>query len=1233
MLSMTQKKLFAIGKLSPMLSLASLVVLASSAMGQDNIRFNALPGQKAQTTRPAAFEEANRPVQTQSSSARIVWESNDLRQPQSPQTAPQKVAPSVGQHDQSFQRIPAPKRLQPTTPSQAIRNAYSSQQQENAIHVPSQIPVDESVQQINHADPLPASVAARTYTLQNCDWRQFEVNLLEMWMTKPEVQPLDDGEIMRVTIPVRDSLTANTMLIHRGESSLYFEGPESKIQQWQNTVRLLDRAEARDTDDSVRLISTVDINPEEFRNISYLIRTKQEQGNDEAIAAIQLPRQEDGGQDANGGPVNARLMGELDILILTGDPDDVQELEEKIQRFLEETRKAAAITDTFELKNADPTETAEIIQGIYDAQYAQNLGVANINPILNPKGLLVTGKRSALDTIAAIVKQYDKQTVEGLPPATAEFKRYRPQHISAVDAKQRIDEYFNQAANQGVADPGEPENVLTIADVRSNTLLVKASPVYLQQVDFLMKELDVVEIEATAEIRIIKLKNTEAVTLQPILQFALNGNIANTSPGFAPSTTNGGNVQAPQPTSIGAQANASQQASRMLQMMTVDRSGKQIRSGILFDVVITADQTSNSLIITGPAESMDLIEALIARLDVLPDVETQIKVFQIINGDATALLTMLQTLFTTDQANLGQAGGVTNLPLQSATVSEGQSLANLRFTLDERTNSIIASGPVGDLEVVRSLLVRLDEDDVNRRQVTVYRLNNAFAVDVADAVTEWLNERTNLVSNNFPTQAVANQREVIVVPDAVTNALIISALPQYFDEVIEVIDRLDRRPPMVKVEVLLAEVSLNALEEHGLELGVQDSLLFGRGQSVANIIDSTLLTTGETFAGTARANFGVGTTNNDVGFGGLVLSAGNESINLVLRALKDRNCLRVLSRPQLMTLENLQGRVAVVSNVPRVTGTTITQFGVQNNIADVNVGVTLEVTPRVSPDGMIVMFVNAINSQLGASGIVVATDANGNPIESPIINETQAQTTVMARSGQTVVLSGLIQESKGETTRGVPILSNLPVVGPLLGFNSDNATRTELLIILKPHIVNDGDDSVRQHNNEEFDRMHWCMCDVAELFGSTNYDDSTSYTAPTTVYPDMDPAGLNPVYPHAQPAGSYSRQQEAYSQGIGFEQPPYGQAQPMGQAPPAPYGQAQPMGQAPPAPYGQAQPLAPPAPYGQPYGQAPPRGQAPPIDFETSGARLPKPHGLLDQIRQNNKFLKFDKNRNSNSQP
>lgn len=1077
----------------------SVAFLASSCVSaQDNFDFSSLPQQDAQTNR---------------SEARIIAGEVQVRQVED-------------------------------------RAAANSMQQPQTVVSPHQAtPVSQTVTEMQ-GDIMPVGhltthgvsqpTPTRLYRLANCDWRQFEYNLIQMWIHQPQVEALQEGQIMRVQIPTPDSRTASTMLINRKDSTLYFEGEDNLIASWNEVMRELDREQAVN-DVAVQLISTAGLDNEQLQKVSYMIRMKQQE-NDDTMRAVQLPGATQDPQDAEvGGPVEARIIPGISTLLLKGNQQDVEELERQIADFMKAAQASLPQPKRIDLANADPTQAAETIQQLYDNQLADSQGPASITPIQNPKGLLVVAKGPALKLIEGIIKELDKEPGEQVPGTIRDFKVYRLKHMSAIDAKQRVDEYFNQATQQGVSDPGAPENVLTIADPRTNLLLVKATKSYIEKIDLFLAELDVADTEATREIRVIKLKNTLATQMAPVIQYAINGGTA-----FAPSQSQQAQAQQPPQNLNQGGVNTSQAPQTTLQMMTVDRQGNQVRSGILIDVQITADEGSNSLIVRAPADGLPLIEALIARLDVVPDVETQIKVFQILNGEALTLLNMLNTLFGGDaQGGGGQGnavGGVNSLPLQSATTSDGQSLANLRFTLDERTNSIIASGPVGDLEVVKNLLTRLDEEDVNRRQVTVVRLNNAYAVDVSDAINEWLDARTNLVSNNFQSPFVANKREVIVVPETVSNSLIISALPRYYGDVLQVITNLDRRPPMVKVKVLLAEVNLNALEEFGMEVGVQDSLLFDRGQSLANPLSTATLTTGENLAGTARAAFGVGTVSSNAGFGGFTLSAGNESINLLLRSLKNRSCLRVLSRPQLMTIENLQGRITVGSNVPRVTGTTVTNGIAQTNVTPINVGVTLEVTPRVSPDGMIVMFVNAVNSQLADAGIVVGTDINGNAIESPIINQTEAQTTVMGRSGQTIVFSGLIQETKSTANRGVPILSGLPVVGPFFGFQSDEASRTELLIIMTPYLVTD-DESLRQQNNEEMARMHWCMCDVTELYGSTGYDGNQSFSNSTeTYYPDMDPSGLSPIQGQPQfemqsPSSNQSLSPQGFAPGTQMEVP------------------------------------------------------------------------------------------------
>ena len=820
---------------------------------------------------------------------------------------------------------------------------------------------------------------------------------------------------------------------------------------------------------------------------------------------------------------------------LIGSDEDTKLVYDAIRALEETAPKSSA--DRILLTNIGSEEIAETVQEIYDARYSSSQGQAFIRPLRSPNSLYVVGTEEAIKSIRAIVKEIDSDA-----PPTSEtdgpFATFRLQHISAIDAKIRLDGYFGQAGTAGGDNSIPSDPVTTVADFRSNVLIVRGARQYLEQAARLIRAIDVDEGGSTDVVRIFQLSNTLAEEIAPVLQDAISGQQANAGQGFNPSPN--AQQQVAQPGQ--ADANTSTLKSGNLRLKTVNGNGEEVSGGITFGVRITADSNSNSLIVRGPEASMDLIEELILQLDRLPDAETLIKVFAVENGDAQSLLDTLESLFGADPAQTGvpgaQTGSTNSLPLQSASATQGASLINLRFSIDERTNSIIATGPSGDLRVVEDLINRLDEVSTNRRQTVVHRLSNSPVLDVQQALEAWLdarNDRNGDDPRTNPSVALA-EGDVDVVAEVVSNSLIISATPQYLPEVMAVIERLDRRPPLVKVKVLIAEVDLNSLEEFGVEVGVQDSLLFDRGtivDAMGAIVDgngfdfnspataNTIANFPETLAGQALANFGTGRISAS-GPSGLVLSAGNESINILLRALKTRNALRVLSKPHVVTLENLQGRVAVGQQVPRITGSTQNGIGggVSNTVIDTPVGVILEMTPRVSPDGMIILAVNAEKSSLdiGAAGVPVAVDSTGNPVFQQPINSTSAQTTIMARSGQTVAFTGLIQETKAHSEVGIPVLSDLPVIGPLFKFESDTAERTELMIILTPYLV-DGDEEIEIQNQDEMDRMHWCLCDVAEVYGKTDYNGyEVQDGAVETIYPDQ---GFAPVE-YSQPVENFS---------------------------------------------------------------------------------------------------------------
>jgi len=124
--------------------------------------------------------------------------------------------------------------------------------------------------------------------------------------------------------------------------------------------------------------------------------------------------------------------------------------------------------------------------------------------------------------------------------------------------------------------------------------------------------------------------------------------------------------------------------------------------------------------------------------------------------------------------------------------------------------------------------------------------------------------------------------------------------------------------------------------------------------------------------------------NSELGFGGLVLSAGSESVSVLIRALQASRRLEILSRPQIMTLDNQPAFIQVGERVPRITATTINETGQYNSITE-NVGLIMGVRPRISPDGRVVMEIDAEKSDVGPiqDGIPVSFSASGDVIFRP----------------------------------------------------------------------------------------------------------------------------------------------------------------------------------------------------------------------------------------------------------
>lgn len=807
-----------------------------------------------------------------------------------------------------------------------------------------------------------------------------------------------------------------------------------------------------------------------------------------------------------GEQVEIETLPDLDVIILRGpdrDLDEVSRIIAEIERLSAETQP---VIEIYQLRHVRGEAMITIISQVAESLVGGRQGRASITPLVKPNALLLIGWGEAVAGIKELIAKLDQPV-----GPESDWRVFRLKHAAASVAADTVEEFLGGSDGLG-------PRVEVTTDERTNSLIVRGATRDLIDVERLIARIDRTGPDAVNQGRIVKLKHSLANDLAGTLREA-----------------------------IAAASGGGERKSAVLELLTADvEGGRLLKSGLLSDVEITPDVHTNTLIISGPAESMDLLSALIRELDV-PTGVAQIKVFRIVNGDANAMILMLRTLLPAQAGTAPQLAG-----------AEGETtLVPVRFSVDSRTNSIIATGSEGDLAIIEALLLRLDEEDVTQRKNEVYRLKNSPASQVAQSINEFLRSE-RVVQQAMPGVLSPFQQietEVVVVPETVTNSLIISASPRFFDEIVKLVEELDAAPPQVMIQVIIAEVQLTNIDEFGIELGLQDSVLFDRSllgslltttRTVSTstpsgivtvqdqIIQSATNTPGYDFnnnplgnSGSDKAlarsgtvgsqglsHFNLGRMSSELGYGGLVLSASSESVSMLIRALQESRKLEILGRPQIMTLDNQSAFIQVGKQVPRISGSRFDGRTQINQIELEPTGLMLAVTPRISPEGMVVMEVDAEKSELGpeAEGIPVSV-TEGVAIRQPSINITLAQTTVSAASGETIVIGGLINKYDSKIERRVPYLSDIPILGHLFRYDNDTSRRNELLIILTPHVVKDAADAERIKQIEAA-RMSWCLADVHAIHGPTGlYEDrdtSSWQGQGEVVYPDENPRGLMP---------------------------------------------------------------------------------------------------------------------------
>lgn len=541
----------------------------------------------------------------------------------------------------------------------------------------------------------------------------------------------------------------------------------------------------------------------------------------------------------------------------------------------------------------------------------------------------------------------------------------------------------------------------------------------------------------------------------------------------------------------------------------------------------TANASSNALVITDTSANVRRVVEIVAALDTTVGSSVDVKVFQLKFATATTAAKLINDVFgnidsTRPQQNQGgdanegggRPGGDFRRMMQAAVRgNQNQSrTGKVSAAADERTNSVVVTGPSDLLTTVESVVKEIDSNPASDDAVTVYRLKNAQALNLEQVLNSLFNG-TAMTSRSSSSNAdtLRNARssgtgtsgrtggtsgsstfgtrtgttgfgtiggtgrtaqtfggqtgrvagvsasaqetasdlagKVSIIADTDTNSLLIRTAPANYPRVKAVIDEMDKPVRQVLIKVLLAEVTHSNGSDIGAELSVLN-LRPNRTDSRGNTVD---------LGAVGGSNFGISPNG-----AGLVIQLLEQNFEATIRLLETQGKLDVLSRPYILASDNQLASITVGQEVPLIQNSRITDDGQTiNTLQYRDVGILLDVIASINPDGLVILDVAPEISALTGDSVPISDTAS-----QPIIAKRSAQTRVGVRSGNTIVIGGLMEDRVTESISKVPLLGDIPILGEAFKRTQKNRAKTELLIFLTPHVADDPSKLVGMSNEE-----------------------------------------------------------------------------------------------------------------------------------------------------------------------
>lgn len=438
---------------------------------------------------------------------------------------------------------------------------------------------------------------------------------------------------------------------------------------------------------------------------------------------------------------------------------------------------------------------------------------------------------------------------------------------------------------------------------------------------------------------------------------------------------------------------------------------------------------SNVLLLTGRAAVINRLIEIINKVDKAGDQTVETVPLNFASApDVARLVTQL----TQDNTRQGMPG-----------------INTAKIVADERTNSVLVSGEQRARQRLIAMVKQLDKKQLSQGNTQVIYLKYAKAdnlVEVLTGVSKSLEGDKN--SGKSPAVTPTGlMKETVIKADAQTNSLIINAAPDVMRALQEVIAKLDIRRPQVLVEAIIAEVE----DADGLNLGIQWA---NKNVGVTQFTNTGLpITTAMAGIDQYRKD---GTVNNSFAnalssLNGIAAGFYSGNWAMLLTALSNDTKNDILATPSIVTLDNMEANFNVGQEVPVLTGTRASTTGdnVFNTVDRKTVGIKLKVKPQINDGGSVLL---EIEEEVSS---VAPTASGSNQDLGPTFNTRTLSNAVLINSGETVVIGGLLNNSRNESNSKVPLLGDIPILGYLFRSTSRSVQKTNLMLFLRPTIIHD----------------------------------------------------------------------------------------------------------------------------------------------------------------------------------